>query len=340
MPLPDPKPVLDLIEAFRHSKTMFTAESMGLFDRLHERSAAAAELAAEMGLPLAALERLLDGCCALGLLQKDGGQYRNAPVAEHYLYSDSPDTLSGYVRYSDEALFRMWANLADALREGTPRWKQTFGIEGAIFGGFYRTDDAMRSFLRGMHGFGMLTSPAVVSAFDLSRFRRMVDLGGGTGHLAIAACQRYAELRAVVFDLPRVTAIAREYIARCGLEGRVSTHDGDFFADRIPPADLYSVGRILHDWDDEKAGILLRAVYRWLPPGGALLIAEKLLNEDGVGPLAANMQSLNMLVVTEGRERRFSEFERLLRAAGFAQVEGKRTGVALDTVLAVKGDRS
>jgi acetylserotonin N-methyltransferase len=336
MSLPDPKPVLDLIEAFRHSKTMFTAEALGIFDHLHERPATSGDLAAELELHAGALERLLDGCAALGLLAKENGVYRNQPVAEHYLYSGSPDTLSGYVRYSDEALFRMWSNLGDAMREGTPRWKQTFGIDGAIFGGFYRSDEAMRNFLRGMHGFGMLTSPAVVTAFDLSRFRRCVDLGGGTGHLAIASCQRYPELHAVVFDLPRVTALARENIERTAVGDRVSTHDGDFFADELPDADLFAVGRILHDWDDEKSAVLLRAVYRRLPPGGAVLIAEKLLNEDGVGPLAANMQSLNMLVVTEGRERSLSQFERLLRGAGFDEIAGKRTGVALDAILAVK----
>jgi acetylserotonin N-methyltransferase len=80
----------------------------------------------------------------------------------------------------------------------------------------------------------------------------------------------------------------------------------------------------------------LVAISQRLPPGGALLIAEKLLYEDGVGPLAANMQSLNMLVVTEGRERSLGQFARLLREAGFADVEGKRTGVVLDAILAVK----
>src|SRR5580698_2515318 len=233
MSAPDPKPVLDLIEAFRHSKTMFTAESLGIFDRLHQRTASAGQLAAELALDAGALERLLDGCAALGLLAKENGMYRNQPVAEHYLYSGSPDTLSGYVRYSDEALFRMWSNLGDAIREGTPRWKQTFGIDGAIFGGFYRSDDAMGNFLRGMHGFGMLTSPAVVAAFDLSRYRHLVDLGGATGHLAIAACQRYPQMSAVVFDLPPVAALARENIAPSGLADRVSALDGDFFADEL-----------------------------------------------------------------------------------------------------------
>ena len=328
--------MLALIEAFRHSKTMFTAESLGVFDLLHERSADAAELAAEIGVHPGALERLLDGCAALGLLEKADGLYRNRPVADRYLYSRSPDTLSGYVRYSDEALFRLWSHLGDAVREGAPRWKQTFGIDGAIFTGFYRTDEAMRHFLRGMHGFGMLTSPSVVAAFDLSRFRRLVDLGGGTGHLAIAACRQYPELRAVVFDLPRVTALARENIARSGSDNRVSTQDGDFFTDELPAADLYALGRVLHDWDDEKAVALLQAVNRRLPPGGAVLVAEKLLNEDGVGPLDANMQSLNMLTITEGRERRLGEYRRLFHAAGFGETAGKRTGAALDAILAVK----
>ena len=176
MSLPDPTPVLDLIHAFRLSKTMFTAVSMGIFDRLHEASARAADLAVALGAHPEALERLLDSCAALSLLHKHDGVYRNQPVAETYLCSASPHTLSGYIRYSDEALYPMWGKLEDAVREGTHRWQQTFGWEGPIFSHFFRTPEAMRDFLRGMHGFGMLTSPKVVEAFDLSRFRRLQSI--------------------------------------------------------------------------------------------------------------------------------------------------------------------
>jgi acetylserotonin N-methyltransferase len=336
MSLPDPAPVLALIDAFRQSKTMFAAVSLGIFDRFHDAPATAASLAATLGVDSAALARLLDGCAALGLLRKHEGLYSNQPLAEAYLWSGSPDSLRGYIRYSDEALYPMWGRLADAVREGSPRWKQTFGVDGGIFGGFYRTNEAMRDFLRGMHGFGMLTSPSVVAAFDLSRFRRMADLGGGTGHLAMAACERYPGLRAVVFDLPPVAALAREHAERSAVGGRIEVAAGDFFTGPLPEADLYSLGRILHDWSDQKIESLLRAIFDRLPPGGALLIAEKLLAEDGVGPLAANMQSLNMLIVTEGRERSLGEYTRLLRGAGFQEVDGRRTGVMLDAILAVK----
>jgi acetylserotonin O-methyltransferase len=336
MNLPDPSPVLDLIEAFRRSKTMFTAVSLGVFDRLQSGDATAAEVAAALGTDSGATERLLDACAALGLLAKQDGVYRNTPAAATYLCRNSAHTLSGYIRYSDQVLYAMWGNLTDAVREGTPRWSQTFGLDGPLFTSFFRSEEAMRDFVLGMHGFGMLTSPKVAAAFDLSGFHTIADLGGATGHLAIAICERYPAMRGVVFDLERVTAMAREQVALSEARERIEVVAGDFFEDALPEADLYAVGRILHDWADDKIERLLRRVYDHLPPGGALLVAEKLLAEDGVGPVPVNMQSLNMLVVTEGRERSLSDYTRILHAAGFTQVEGRHTGVALDAILARK----
>ena len=325
---PDPAPVLDLIEAFRRSKTMFAAVALGIFDRLERGSADAQTLAAEMQANVASLERLLDACVGLGFLRKSDGCYTNQPVAATYLCRSSERALTGYILYSNEVLFRMWANLEDAVREGSHRWTQTFGLEGSIFDHFFKTDDAMRTFLLGMHGFGLLSSPKVVAAFDLSRFRRLVDLGGATGHLAIAACERYPELRAAVFDLPRVIEVAREQVSRSVAGPRVDLMAGDFFKDELPEADLFAVGRILHDWSEEKIRTLLEKVYARLPAGGALLIGEKLLNQEKTAPVPALMQSLNMLVCTEGRERSLSEYRALLEAAGFRDVEGRTTGAS------------
>jgi acetylserotonin N-methyltransferase len=300
--------VVELIEAFRASKAMFAAVELGIFDG--QRPADCKELG-----------RLLDACVSLGLLEKRGDTHVNTPDADRFLRSDSPETLTGYIRYSNAALYPMWGHLEDAVREGTPRWKQTFGWDGPIFSHLFRTEGAMREFQQGMHGFGRLSSPGVVAAFDLSRFQRMVDIGGGSGHLVEAARERYPKLDAAVFDLPGVAKLYPGTIA------------GDFFTDPFPPADLYSLGRILHDWSEEKIRKLLSKIYIALPSGGGLLIAEKLLEPDYV---SGHMQSLNMLVVTEGRERSLAEYETLLRDAGFTQIEGRRTGTPLDAILAIK----
>jgi acetylserotonin O-methyltransferase len=238
--------------------------------------------------------------------------------------------------YSNDVLFPLWNHLEDAIREGKPRWSQVFQTEGAIFDHFFRSPEATQTFLHGMHGLGVLSSPKVVDALSLSQFRQMVDLGGGTGHLAIAACERYSELRAVVFDLPQVIETAKKYAARSSAATRIGVLSGDFFNDDLPEADLFAMGRILHDWSDEKINKLLAKIYRRLPTGGGLLLAEKLLREDKTGPVSAQLQSLNMLVCTEGKERSLSEYRHLLEAAGFANVQGFTTGSPVDAVLALK----
>jgi len=333
---PDPALVLDLLEAFRRSKVMFAAISLGVFDRLAGGPVPLARLAADLRADPDALGRLLDACVCLGLLSRAGEDYANTPVAATYLCTGSPRRLTGYARYSDSALWKLFAHLDDAVREGTHRWHQAFGWEGPIFAHFFRTDADRREFLMGMHGQGLLSSPAVAAAFDLGRFRRFADLGGATGHLAVAACRRYPALRAVVFDLPAVLPLTRELVDASGVADRIELAAGDFFADPLPEADLFALGRILHDWNEEKIHRLLRAIYERLPAGGALLVVEKLLDDDRAGPPWAVLQSLNMLVCTEGKERTLAEYAALLRAAGFGRVEGKRTPTPLDAVLAVK----
>jgi acetylserotonin N-methyltransferase len=332
--------VLGLINAFRHSKAMFTAASLGVFDALETSPMNAPQLATRLGTHAGALERLLNACAYLGLVEKKDGIYRNTPNASRYLVSASPDTLSGYVVYSDQSLYPLWGNLADAIREGSNRWQQTFGDREALFDQFFRDEQAKRSFLQGMHGLGQLTSRALVRAFDFSRFRQWVDLGGATGHLCIAACEAYPELDATVFDLPAVEEVARQYLAASLVSDRLHFVAGDFFKDELPPADLYSLGRILHDWGPEKIARLLTRICRALPQGGALLVGEAVLDDDHTGPEYAVMQSLNMLVCTEGRERSHAEYRELLLKAGFAIVELRRTGTALDAILALKASET
>jgi acetylserotonin N-methyltransferase len=333
---PDPTPVLDLLQAFRCSKAMFAAVSLGVFDALAAGPKRRDALAGELKANAEALGTLLDACVGLGLLDRDERGYANTPAAAAYLCATSPHRLTGYVNYSNDVLWKLWGNLEGAVREGTHRWKETFGWDGPIFSHFFRTEGDKREFLMGMHGYGLLSSPHVVAAFDLSDYRRLVDLGGATGHLAVAACQRYRHLRAVVLDLPEAVPLAREVVGGSPAADRIEVVAGDFFTDRLPEGDLYALGRILHDWSEAKILTLLGKVFGQLPPGGAVLIAEKLLEENRAGPRWAQMQSLNMLTCTEGKERTLTEYESLLKQVGFAEVFGCRTASPLDAVLGVK----
>ena len=333
-PAPDPAPILDLLSAFRRSKVLFAAVELGVFDALAGGPQPLA--GAVPGCDPDAAERLLGACRLLGLVDKQGDRYSNTPAAQAFLTGDSPRRLLGYLGYSDKVLWQMWANLADAVREGTHRWPQTFGASGPIFDAFYRTPEQKREFLLGMHGYGLISSPAVAAAVDLSAYRTFVDLGGATGHLTVAACRRWPNLRGVVFDLPAAVPLAREMIP-ADLADRIEVLAGDFFTDELPPGDVYALGRILHDWTEAKIHTLLGKIAAALPVGGGVLIAEKLLDDEKCGPDWAVLQSLNMLVCTEGKERTAGEYAALLLQHGLGDVRAVRTGAPCDAVLAVKG---
>jgi acetylserotonin N-methyltransferase len=335
-PDPDVTLVRELLEANRRSKTMFAAVSLGIFDALSDQPKTLATLATELNCNDDALERLLDANVGIALLEKSSAGYKNLPAANKYLTTNSPQRLTGYIKYSNDVLWKLWGHLEDAVREGKHRWTQVYGWDGPIFTNFFRDEAAKRDFLFGMHGYGLISSPEVVAAFDLSRFKTICDLGGATGHLTIAACEHYSSMHGIVFDLAAAAPLAREIVGESKVADRIQIVEGDFFADELPPADLYAVGRILHDWSEDKIKLLLKRVYDRLPAGGGLLIAEKLLNLDKTGPGWAQMQSLNMLVCTEGKERTLAEYEALLKSAGFKTVDGRTTNSPLDATLAVK----
>ncbi len=331
-----PTLVVDLLQGARRTKVMFAGLELGVFDALESQPQSAKQLANFLGCDADAMERLLNALVGLQLLAHREDKYFNTPVAQTYLTSASPRRMTGYLQYSNRVGWPMWGKLEDAVREGKNRWKQCYDWDEPIFSSFFKSEEAANEFLMGMHGFGVMSSPALVNAFDLSQFRHLVDLGGATGHLAIAACQRYPQLRATVFDLPQATPLAQRITSESKVAERLQVVAGDFFVDSLPPADLYALGRILHDWSLDKIQRLLKKVFDSLPSGGGLLIAEKMLWEDKSGPSWAQMQDLNMLVCTEGKERTLSEYEVLLVEAGFKSVMGCRTETPIDGVLALK----
>src|SRR4051812_39851803 len=130
-----------------------------------------------------------------------------------------------------------------------------------------------------MTGLSRLTFEVFAEKFDFSPFKTLCDIGGATGLLCTEVARRQPHLRCISFDLPVVEPIAKKSIAALNLSDRVTTASGDFFKDPLPKADLITMGMILHDWNLEKKLHLIRAAYNALPPGGALVVIEALIDD-------------------------------------------------------------
>jgi SAM-dependent methyltransferase len=164
---------------------------------------------------------------------------------------------------------------------------------------------------------------ALAKVFDFSKYRSLIDIGGGSGVYAIQAVQANPQLSALVADLVAVCQVADEYIRRFKLQDRIKTQAIDFFKEDIPARyDVALLSHILHDWSEEKDIGLLKNIYKNLNRGGAVIISEWLLDNEKTGPAFPALMSMNMIIETEGgRNYSFAEISRMLASAGFSNIE-------------------
>lgn len=320
--MPSPLPLMQLSTGFWAFKTLAAAHELGLFAHLSRIGTTTAdELAVAFGIERRPAEMLLTGCASLGLLDTAGGRYRNAPASDAYLVPGKPHYFGGWIEMADKRLYAGWGRLAEALRGNRPTtWNPD--VQASLFEG--EDPKMLALFWEAMHSLSTMTARALGRAFDFSPYKRLLDIGGGSGAFDIELCREYPGLRASVFDLPHVADIAAGKIADAGLSDRIGTIGGSFFADFPHGHDLHLFSMIMHDWDEAKNRMLLRKSYDALAAGGAVVISELLVDDDKSGPAPAALMSLNMLIETEGRNYAAAEYAAWLRDAGFADIETVR----------------
>jgi len=174
--------------------------------------------------------------------------------------------------------------------------------------------------LQGMTGISLGAARVIARKFPWGDYQTFIDIGGAQGALPVQVALAHPHLTGGNFDLPVVGPIFEEYVASFGLQGRLKFQAGDFFRDPLPAADVLVMGHILHDWDLEQKRSLIRKAYAALPPGGALLIYEALIDDERRQNAFGLLMSLNMLIETPGGfDYTGADCCRWLTEAGFRQ---------------------
>ncbi|XP_014029371.1 acetylserotonin O-methyltransferase isoform X2 [Salmo salar] len=273
-----PRKILDYMEGFLVSKTLFTACELGVFDLLasSQHPLSLEEVALGIRASQDGTERLLAACTGLDLLntQTLDGQvmYSNTEQSSVYLTQSSPVSLTQSIHYSSKTIYLCWHYLTDAVREGSNQYEKAFGVKSEdLFEALYRSEEEMVKFMQLMNSIWNICGRDVVTAFNLSPFTTIYDLGGCSGALAKQCVLAYPECTVTIFDLPKVVKTSREHFVTNDNQ-RVSFHEGDFFKDALPDADLYILARILHDWTDVRSIELLTKVYRACRPARSPVI--------------------------------------------------------------------
>ena len=311
--------------AFWPSKVLLSAIELQVFTRLGSRSLTGAELEAALGLHPRANPDFLDTLVALRFLERDGdgrdARYRNTAETALFLDRASPQFMGGFLEMANARLYPFWGSLTDGLRTGQPQNELKNG-GASMFAEVYSKPDRLEQFMDAMSGISAGNFQSLAEKFDFSRYRTLCDIGGATGQLSMLVARQHPHLRCTSIDLPAVTEIAERKIAAAGLSDRVSARALDFFVEPIPKADVITMGMILHDWNLEKKMHLVRAAYDALPPGGAFIIVENLIDDARRENAFGLMMSLNMLVeFGEAFDFTAADFFGWCREAGFRRME-------------------
>jgi SAM-dependent methyltransferase len=196
-------------------------------------------------------------------------------------------------------LYTFWGSLTEALRTGRPQNEAAAG-GGDFFGALYSDPARLEGFLGAMSGLSLGAARAIAQKFPWGDYETFVDVGGAQGGLPVQVALAHPHLTGGNFDLPSVGPVFEKYVAAQGLSERLSFHPGDFFKDPMPSADVLVMGHILHDWNLDEKRVLLRKAYDALPPGGALIVYETLIDDERRENTLGLLMSLNMLIETPG----------------------------------------
>ena len=263
------------------------------------------------------LERVLRACASVGIFTEDAdGRFGPTPLSE-VLTSDSEVSIKKLTEIFGASWWTVWGGLAQALKTGTPQAKNQLGMEYWDY--CEANPKEMEDFGEAMKSNSQNSLRGVLEHCDLSDARKVVDVGGGFGHLVLALLHKYPDLRGALLDRPELIPIAKQNlpVEDKSVVSRMEYVGGDMF-ESVPAADIFIMKHIIHDWDDAGCIQLLRHCHTNMDGDGRVISVDAVLPPMGdTGGTAAKFLDIDMLVFIPGKERTRAQWDALYDAAGF-----------------------
>ena len=286
------------IVGYWKSFTITCAVKTGLFEALPGTAndvASRIEMSGEMAL------RLLRATAELGLATRDPQGIWSRTRRGEFLALGHPTTLAFSALEMGGPYVERWRQLESTLKRRA--------LPGDVFAEAALSPDRASSLQAMMNSYAIRDYGEAISALALPETGIIVDAGGGLGALARGMKRARPGLEVLVLERPEVCQLAKAIAT----DGAVRWVAWDFTQPWPVVADVVTMSRVLHDWDDAKCLVILSHARACLKSGGKVIIVESVLSENGWG---GGMCDLHLLAVSGGKERTLAEFISLCDAAG------------------------
>lgn len=304
--------VLDVMTGSWSGQAVYVAAKIGVADMLANGPRCVSDLAKEAGVNADALHRVLRALAGLGIFRiGENQQVELTPLAEP-LATGHPESVRQFAIMVNEEVYDAFGGLLSSVQTGEPSFDKRFGTP--IFAYYDAHPEVAATFHSAMNDWSGWDTPDIVEGYDFSRFRKVVDVGGGNGAFLSALLARYSNLSGVLFDRPAAIEAARAEeggpLPRCELV------EGDFTEGGLPEgADLYTIKHVIDGWSDDGAAAILRKIRESMTDDGRVLVLDCVVNEDN-NPSFIKLLDLLVLTTTHGRMRQVSDYPEIFAKAG------------------------
>jgi SAM-dependent methyltransferase len=265
----------NIAQSYGQSAALMAAVEIGVFTAISKGAGTYDEVARAVDIHPTNAERLMVMLCAAGLLQKSGDRHKNAADVERFLVEGEPGYMGPWITFT-KPQWNEWGRLSEHLRV------KSLKVMGSIE--TFTVADAKR-YHNATYSIGRGAGRRFVRQVDLSKRKRIMDIGGGSGAYCIAAAKTHPAIRAVVLDLPVVCEVARDFIAENGVSDRVEALPCNFTRDPFPSdCDVAIMASNLPMYGRDMIASVIRKAHDALVPGGEMHLIGETTNNERTGP--------------------------------------------------------
>src|SRR5262245_44472409 len=308
--------LLRLIRGYWITQVIAVAAELRIPDLLDSGLHRVEDLAEATHCHALSLHRLLRALASLGLLDECDGAFTLTSTGR-MLESDNPDSLRTLALWAGTLQWQAWGRLLDCVKSGQSADMVLEGTDSFR----HMAPETADIFHNAMIEATRLIAEAVVTVYDFSVFKRLVDVCGGYAEMLVAVLRACPNLHAILLDRSHAVDGARKRLERAGVAHRCELMAGDFFVSIPGGADGYLLKSIIHDWSDERAQTILGRCRDVMRTDGKLVLVEQIMPDRlERSPVHQEMvrKDLTMLVMHGGRERTASEYRELLDSTKFS----------------------
>lgn len=285
------KEITKILFSFQSACVFMAANELRIYDQL-EKPATAEEVANNLQLSLKGVERMLNALAGMEIAVKEGSRYQLHMDWKSCLTKTGEQSMQKWIELVASHL-PLWQDLPKFVRSGESirSIMDTLGNDPA----------KMESFTDAMHDKAVKATWAIAREIPIGESRHLLDVGGGPGTYSLEWAKLHNHLKATIFDIAPVLNIANKYIARYGLQRRVTTKPGDFLKDDLGSGyDLALLANVLQMYDEAQAKNIVHKTAQALVPGGRIIIHGFCTEDNETAPLHDTLFNIHIALLTPG----------------------------------------